>query len=227
MKRYTPSDKTRVRRLPKRAHYDAETINAILDSGFICHVGYTIAGQPFVTPTAYWREGDHVYWHGSHASRMLDEAANASVCLTVTHVDGLVVARSAFHHSINYRSVMLFGKPHKVEDESHKLRAMQAFVERMYPGQWEGLRPPTRKEIKATTVLRMEIDEASAKVRTGPPIDDEADYALPIWAGVVPIEHSHAAAEPDARLADGLARPRYLSNLAHIGLRPRKKQSAS
>jgi uncharacterized protein len=220
LKRYTPTDKTRVRRLPKRAHYDVETINSILDSGFICHVGYVIGSQPFVTPTAYWREDDHVYWHGSHASRMLDEAANASVCLTVTHIDGLVVARSAFHHSINYRSVMVFGTPSKVEDESYKAQAMQRFVERMYPGQWETLRPITRKELKATTILHMKIDEASAKVRTGPPVDDEPDYALPIWAGVVPIEHGHATPVPDARLASTVPRPSYLSSLAHLGLKP-------
>jgi len=224
LKRYTPTDKTRIRRLPKRAHYDVETINSILDSGFICHIGYTIGSQPFVTPTAYWREDDQVYWHGSHASRMLDEAANASVCLTVTHIDGLVIARSAFHHSINYRSVMVFGTPSKVEDESYKAQAMQRFVERMYPGQWETLRPITRKELKATTILHMKIDEASAKVRTGPPVDDEEDYALPIWAGVVPIEHGHAAPVPDARLTSGISRPSYLSSLAHIGLASRKSR---
>jgi nitroimidazol reductase NimA-like FMN-containing flavoprotein (pyridoxamine 5'-phosphate oxidase superfamily) len=177
---HRPTQKTRLRRLPKRARYDRASIYRILDAGFVCHVGYTIDGQPFVTPTSYWREDGHVYWHGSHASRMLDRAANRKVCLAVTHLDGLVAARSAFHHSVNYRSVMLFGKPRKVEDAERKLHAMRNFVERIYPGSWESLRPVTRKELRATTVLHMPIDEASAKVRTGGPVDDEADYALPI-----------------------------------------------
>ena len=219
--RYTPTEKTRVKRLPDRARYDAASIHAILDAGFVCHVGYVIRGEPLVTPTAYWREGDHVYWHGSHASRMLGEAAGRSVCLTVTQVDGLVVARSAFHHSINYRSVMLFGKPTPVEDEGQKLAAMQRFVERMYPGQWSGLRPVTRKEIKATSVLHMRIDEASAKIRTGPPKDDADDYALPIWAGVVPIETVHGVPEPDPRLEAGIDRPHYLASLRHLGIGPK------
>lgn len=218
MARYPATEKTRVRRLPKRAHYDAQTIHAILDAGFICHVGYTIAGQPFVTPTAYWREGDHVYWHGSHASRMLDRAAKRKVCLTVTHVDGLVLARSAFHHSINYRSVMLFGTPREVDDEDHKRRAMRTFVERMYPGSWDALRPVTRKEFRATTVLAMPIEEASAKIRSGGPVDDAADYALPVWAGVVPVRLSHGAPLPDARLAVTVAAPAHVLDLSHAGL---------
>lgn len=218
MKRYPATETSRVRRLPKRARYDAPTIHAILDAGFICHVGYMIAGQPFVTPTAYWRERDHVYWHGSHASRMLERAANRRVCLTVTHVDGLVLARSAFHHSINYRSVMLFGRPRKVENEEHKQRAMRNFVERMYPGSWDGLRPVTHREFKATTVLHMPIEEASAKIRTGGPLDDTADYAMPIWAGVVPLHVSHGAPQPDPRLAPGLAAPAHVLDLSHLGL---------
>lgn len=209
-----------MRRLPKRARYDVKTVYSILDAGFICHVGYVIDGQPFVTPTAYWREGDHIYWHGSHASRMLNQAANHKVCLTVTHLDGLVAARSGFHHSINYRSVMMFGKPHKVEDEPHKLRAMENFVERIYPGRWPELRPATRKELRATTVLYMPIKEAVAKVRTGGPIDDEEDYQLSIWAGVVPIQVSHGAPLPDARLLAGIAAPGQVREFAHLGIRP-------
>ena len=222
---YTPSEKSRVRRLPDRARYDAATIHSILDAGFVCHVGYVIRGEPLVTPTAYWREGDHVYWHGSHASRMLGEAAGHSVCLTVTHVDGLVIARSAFHHSLNYRSVMLFGRPARVEEEADKLAAMQRFVERMYPGQWSGLRPLTRNELRATTVLHMKIDEASAKIRTGPPKDDEDDYALPIWAGVVPIERVHGVPQPDPRLKAGIDAPDYLASLRHLGFGPRASGS--
>jgi nitroimidazol reductase NimA-like FMN-containing flavoprotein (pyridoxamine 5'-phosphate oxidase superfamily) len=218
--RYTPTEKSRARRLPDRARYDAATIYSILDAGFVCHVGYVIRGEPLVTPTAYWREGDHVYWHGSHASRMLGEAAGHSVCLTVTHVDGLVVARSAFHHSLNYRSVMLFGRPARVEDEADKLGAMQRFVERMYPGQWSGLRPVTNKEMKATTVLHMKIDEASAKIRSGLPKDDPDDYALPIWAGVVPIERVHGVPQPDPRLEAGIDPPDYLASLRHLGMSP-------
>lgn len=220
MKNFPRTEKTRVRRLPKRAHYDVETVYSILDAGFICHVGYVVGGQPFVTPTAYWREGDHVYWHGSRASRMPAKAANHNVCLTVTHLDGLVVARSGFHHSINYRSVMIFGKPHQVEDEAHKLRAMENFVERIYPGRWKELRPVTRKELKATTVLYMPIKEASAKVRTGGPIDDEKDYRLPIWVGVIPFQVSNSTPLPDSRLLAGVMTPNHALNFCHLGIRP-------
>lgn len=157
--------------------------------------------------------------HGSHASRALERAVNAKVCLTVTHVDGLVIARAAFHHSMNYCSVMIFGTPLKLEEDAHKARAMERFVERMYPGQWEGLRPVTRNELKATTVLYMKIEEASAKLRTGPPKDDSDDYALPIWAGVVPLDALHRAPVADPRLASGLAIPGYLANLTHLGLK--------
>jgi uncharacterized protein len=179
-----PSERMRVKRLPGRGRYDTETVYQILDAGFVCHIGYVIDGQPFVTPTSYWRHGDRVYWHGSHASRMLEKVVDAPVCLTVTHVDGLVLARSGFHHSINYRSVMLLGRARKVEGDAHKLRAMEDFIERMYPGRWPELRAVTREELLATDVVTMPIEEASAKIRTGPPIDDEDDYALPIWAGV-------------------------------------------
>jgi nitroimidazol reductase NimA-like FMN-containing flavoprotein (pyridoxamine 5'-phosphate oxidase superfamily) len=219
LKKFRPTEKTRIRRLPDRAHYDTDTVYAILDSAFVCHLGYVIEGQPYVTPTAYWREGDHVYWHGSHASRALDRSANTKVCLTVTQLDALVIARAAFHHSMNYRSAMIFGTPAKVEDEAHKARAMERFVERMYPGQWKRLRPITRNELKATSVLYMKIEEASAKIRTGPPKDDTDDYALPIWAGVVPVEVTRRAPVADPRLAPGVAIPEYLGDLSHLGFK--------
>jgi nitroimidazol reductase NimA-like FMN-containing flavoprotein (pyridoxamine 5'-phosphate oxidase superfamily) len=217
---FVPSARSKVKRLPKRGHYDRATVYAILDAGFICHVGYAIDGQPYVTPTAYWREGNAVYWHGSTASRMLRTLeTGADCCLTVTHLDGLVLARSAFHHSLNYRSVMLFGKARKVADAEEKLTKLEAFVERLYPGRWQELRPVNVKELKATTVLGMHIDEASAKVRTGPPVDDEPDYALPVWAGVIPVHSVAAAPVDDERLAKGVKLQAALADLNHLGLR--------
>lgn len=182
-----PSERTRLRRVHERGRYDRETIADILDAGALCHVGYVIDGQPYVTPTFHWREGDHVYWHGSSASRALRSSEDSNVCLTVTHMDGLVLARSAFHHSANYRSVMVLGKARKLNDRAQKLAAMRAFVEKLYPGRWDELRPVTEQEIKATNILYMPLDEASAKVRTGGPVDDEPDYDLPIWAGQLPL----------------------------------------
>jgi nitroimidazol reductase NimA-like FMN-containing flavoprotein (pyridoxamine 5'-phosphate oxidase superfamily) len=219
VKSFAPTARSRVRRRPKRGHYDRETVYAVLDAGFVCHVGYAIGGQPYVTPTCYWREGDAVYWHGSAASRMLRHLEKgAECCLTVTHVDALVLARSGFNHSINYRSAMLFGRAHKVENSADKLAKLEAFVERMFPGRWRGLRPVTKRELEATTVLGMPIGEASAKIRSGPPHDDEEDYALPIWAGLVPVRQVAGAPADDGRLAAGSARPRNLLDLTHIGL---------
>ena len=219
---FVPSARSKVKRLPKRGHYDRATIDAILDAGFICHVGYAIDGQPYVTPTAYWREGDAVYWHGSSASRMLRVLeTGADCCLTVTHLDGLVLARSAFHHSLNYRSAMLFGKPYKVERAADKLAKLEAFVEHLYPGRWRELRPVTAKELKATTILGMRIDEASAKLRTGGPIDDEPDYALPVWAGVIPVHSVTGNAVDDARLLQGVRMQASLSDLSRLGLTQR------
>jgi nitroimidazol reductase NimA-like FMN-containing flavoprotein (pyridoxamine 5'-phosphate oxidase superfamily) len=215
--RRTPRSK--LKRLPKRGRYDFGTVAAILDAGFLCYVGYVVDGAPLVTPTAYWREGSRVYWHGSHASRMLDTAAGgAQVCLTVAHVEALVMARSAFHFSINYRSVMLMGTANVVADPADKKAALKAFVNRMSPGRWDALRAVTAKELKATTVLWMEIDEGSAKVRTGPPLDDEADYALPIWAGIVPIRMVAGKPVDDPRLAPTISPPRELAHLEHLGL---------
>ena len=219
---FVPSARSKVKRLPKRGHYDRATVYAVLDAGFICHVGYAIDGQPYVTPTAYWREGDAVYWHGSSASRMLRTLeTGADCCLTVTHLDGLVLARSAFHHSLNFRSAMLFGKAHKIEDAAQKMARLEAFVERLYPGRWDELRPVNAKELKAATVLGMHIDEASAKIRSGGPVDDEADYALPIWAGVIPVRSATAAAEGDGRLLKAAKMQAALGDLSHLGLKPR------
>ncbi|MFN0159733.1 MAG: pyridoxamine 5'-phosphate oxidase family protein [Burkholderiales bacterium] len=205
---FKPTPRTRVRRLNQRARYDRESVHAILDAGFLCHVGYVIDGQPFVTPTAYWRERDTVYWHGSSKSRALMAVeAGAPVCITVSMLDGLVVARSGFHKSVNYRSVMAFGKPHKITDPAEKLAKMEAFVERVYPGRWQELRPVTRQELKATTILGLDLEEVVAKVRTGGPVDDEPDYALPIWAGVIPIRQVLGKPVDDTRLAPGAGKP--------------------
>jgi len=219
---FVPSARSKVKRLPTRGHYDRATVYAILDAGFICHVGYAIGGQPYVTPTAYWREGDAVYWHGSSASRMLRALeTGADCCLTVTHLDGLVLARSAFHHSLNFRSVMLFGTPYKVKGAADKLAKLEAFVERLYPGRWRELRPVNAEELKVTTVLGMHIDEASAKLRTGGPVDDETDYALPTWAGVIPVRSVAVTAVDDERLLKGVKMQASLADLSHLGLTKR------
>jgi nitroimidazol reductase NimA-like FMN-containing flavoprotein (pyridoxamine 5'-phosphate oxidase superfamily) len=201
---FKPTARTKVRRLPKRGHYDRDTVYAILDAGFVCHLGYVIDGQPYATPTAYWREGDAVYWHGSSKSKMLLALEkNPNICLTVSHFDGLVVARSGFHMSVNYRAAMVFGKPYKVEDPAEKLAKMEKFVERLYPGHWKNLRPVNKQELKAMSVFGLHLDEAVAKVRTGGPIDEPEDYRLPIWAGVVPVRQVLGAPEDDGRLAPG------------------------
>ena len=219
-----PSDRIRVRRLPKRARYDWESIRAILDAAFLCHVGYVIDRQPFVTPTCYWRYDKQVLLHGSFASRMLNSLEKGiDVCVTVSIVDGLVLARSGFHHSINYRAAMLFGRAHMLAGDAEKRSAMEAFVERFYPGRWPMLRPLTRKELKATTVLALDIDEASAKIRTGQPIDDEEDYALPIWAGVIPVAAVQLPALRDPRLEPAVREPAQLADLSHLGMIPRDR----
>jgi nitroimidazol reductase NimA-like FMN-containing flavoprotein (pyridoxamine 5'-phosphate oxidase superfamily) len=209
---YPPTKRTRVKRLPKRGHYDRATVHAILDAAVVAHVGYVIGGEPYVTPTAFWRRGERVYWHGSAASRMLETIEGGSpVCFTVSLLDGFVMARSGFHHSINYRAVMVFGLAHKLTDEREKLQALEDFSERLFPGRWAGLRPVSRKEIKATTVLAMDLKECSAKVRTGPPIDDDEDYTLPIWAGVVPVRLVVGDPIDDERNLPGVGRPDHLN----------------
>ena len=215
MDSFTPTEMTRVKRLGERGKYDRETVYRILDADFICNVGYVVDGQPLVTPTSYWREGDRVYWHGSSASRMLRTLAKGiKACLTVTHVDGLVIARSGFHHSINYRSVMALGVAEQVTDDAHKLQALEAFVERLFPGRWAVLRPVNKQELKATMVLTMPLKEVSAKVRVGPPKDDDEDYALPIWAGVLPLSTAIGAPEPDPKLMPGVVVPEHVRNFA-------------
>jgi hypothetical protein len=213
MNAYAPTARTKVKRLPKRGQYDRETVHAVLDAAFVCHVGYAIDGQPYVTPTAHWRHGERVYWHGSSASRMLRslKPGGVPVCLTVTHIDGLVMARSAFNHSMNYRSVMAFGTAQQVVEPEHKLQALEAFVERLFPGRWAELRPVTAQELKATTVLWLDLGEVSAKVRSGPPHDDEADLDWLCWAGVVPIGLTRGLPIPDAHVTPGAGLPAYLA----------------
>ena len=192
-----PSARTRVRRVHERAAYDRDTLYAVLDAGMLCHVGYMFDGYPVVTPTLYWREGDAIYWHGSSASRALRASQDLEVCLTVTHLDGLVLARSAFHHSANYRSAMLFGTARLVTGDEEKLARLKAMMEGLYPDRWDSLRSVSAQELKATRILWMAIDEASVKIRAGDPVDDEEDMGDDVWAGVVPFRLSFDPAIPD------------------------------
>jgi nitroimidazol reductase NimA-like FMN-containing flavoprotein (pyridoxamine 5'-phosphate oxidase superfamily) len=203
-----PTARTTLRRLPQRGVFDRAAVNAILDEGLVCHVGFAVEGQPYVIPTTYARLGDRLALHGSAASRMLRTlSAGVPVCVTVTLLDGLVLARSAFHHSMNYRSVMVLGTAVEVVDRMEKEAALEAIVEHVMRGRSAQVRPPTPLELKGTTVLSLPIEEASAKVRSGPPIDDEEDYALPGWAGVLPLALVPGAPLPDPRLAPGTAAP--------------------
>jgi nitroimidazol reductase NimA-like FMN-containing flavoprotein (pyridoxamine 5'-phosphate oxidase superfamily) len=214
-KQDSPTDRTRVRRMHERGAYERATIHAILDAGMLCHVGYVIDGEPYVTPTAHWRDGDYVYWHGSSASRMLRaQSAGVAVCVTVSLLDGLVLARSGFHHSMNYRSVMAFGVAELVSETGAKLHALKMFVERLVPGRWAEIREPSAQELKATTILRLRLDEASAKLRVGPPKDDEADYALPVWAGVLPLSLTAGPPLADPRLPPDTPVPDALADFA-------------
>jgi nitroimidazol reductase NimA-like FMN-containing flavoprotein (pyridoxamine 5'-phosphate oxidase superfamily) len=204
------TEATTVKRLPARASYERDEAYAILDEGLIAHVGIAVEGQPFVIPMAYGRDGDRLLLHGSVASRLLRTLdAGARVCVTVTLLDGLVLARSQFHHSMNYRSVVLLGTATEVDDPAEKRAAFRALVEHVAPGRYAAVRPPTDDEVTGTLVLRLPIDEGSAKVRTGPPIDDEADYGLPVWAGVIPLALRTGAPIPDPRLDPEQATPRY------------------
>ncbi|RUT03409.1 hypothetical protein DSM106972_050480 [Dulcicalothrix desertica PCC 7102] len=208
-----PTQRSQVKRLPQRADYELQTIYNILDEGLICYVGFVVNNQPFVIPTAYGRINDKLYIHGSPASRMLRSLVGAiEVCVTVTLLDGLVLARSAFHHSMNYRSVVIFGKAEIVGAESEKLEALQAFTEHVVPGRWNEVRQPTRQELQGTLVLSLPITEASAKVRTGAPNDDEADYNLPVWAGVLPLQLDVGKAVADSRLPENIEMPAYVKN---------------
>jgi nitroimidazol reductase NimA-like FMN-containing flavoprotein (pyridoxamine 5'-phosphate oxidase superfamily) len=215
MDAYAPTARSKIRRLPKRAHYDRDTVHAVLDASLFCHIGYVIDGQPYVTPTGYWRVEDRLYWHGSSASRMLRaQSSGLPVCFTVTILDGLVLARSGFHHSVNYRSVMAFGQAAKIEDNDEKRAALNAYIDRFLPRRNEELRSIDGQELKATTVLGMTIEEAVAKIRTGPPIDDEPDYALPVWAGVVPIRQVFGDPVADPRLKERTPIPLHVQTLA-------------
>ena len=213
MSQFQPTERTQVKRLPKRSRYDTETVYQILDKGFVCHVGFAVDGQPYVLPTNYGRSDDTLYLHGSSASRMLKTlSAGVPVCVTVTHVDGLVLARSAFHHSVNYSSVVILGTARLVDDAAEKMEALRCFTEHVMKGRWEDVRQPTEQELKATTVLALPLEEVSAKVRTGGPLDDEPDYALPVWAGVLPLEIVARTPEPDALRKNDPPLPGYLKN---------------
>jgi nitroimidazol reductase NimA-like FMN-containing flavoprotein (pyridoxamine 5'-phosphate oxidase superfamily) len=201
-----PSPRTRVRRMPARADYERETIEAILDEAMVAHLGFSVDGWPYVIPTLHARVGEQVYFHGSSASRTVRAlAAGAQMCLTVTLLDGLVLARSAVHHSVNYRSVVVLGKARAIERPTEKMAAIEAFTEQLIPGRWEEVRNPTVKELKAIQVLALPLSEASAKLRVGPPVDDDEDYALDIWAGVIPLSTVAGEPTPDERLSDGIA----------------------
>lgn len=201
---FARTPRTRIRRHPERAHYDRDTVFAILDSALMCHIGYVIDGLPYVSPTLFWREGERLYWHGSSASRMLRaQAQGIPVCVTVAHMDGLVLARSAFRHSMNYRAVMVFGTAHIVTDPKEKEAGFNAFIERVYPGRTGIMRAINAQELKATSLIGMEIDEASAKIRSGGPLDLEDDYGADCWAGTIPVSQVLGA-----RLPDPIAPPR-------------------
>ena len=218
---YTPTPRTRVVREPHRGVYNRATAYQILDEGLICHVGFVIDGQPFVIPTGYGRKEDSLYIHGSAASRMLrnlDEGIR--VCVTVTLLDGLVLARSIFNHSMNYRSVVILGKATLVDDPHEKLAALRTLSEHILPGRWDDSRQPNERELKATSVLRVPIEEFSAKVRQGPAIDDEEDYAFPTWAGVLPLSLEAGLPVPDKSLSPAQVLPRYLSTYSRTSAIP-------
>jgi len=214
----TPTPRTRVLREPQRGVYDRDAVNQILDEAFLCHVGFVVDGQPFVIPTSYGRDGDVLYIHGSAASRMLRNLEQGiPVCITVTLVDGLVLARAVFNHSMNYRSVVILGTATLVDDPAEKLAALRAISEHILPQRWDDSRQPNEKELKATSVLRLPISEFSAKVRIGPPVDDDEDYSFPTWAGVIPLEMNSGTPIRDERSEQEL--PAYLKNYS------RKKKS--
>jgi len=215
---YPVTPRNRVKRMHERGSYDRAAVHAILDAAMLCHVAYVIDGQPYATPTLFWRRGDTLYWHGSSASRMLRHLkAGTPACLTVAHLDGLVLARSGFNHSANYRSAMCFGTARLVEDEAEKIEAMRDVVDRFYPERSALLRPITPQEAKATTVIAMVIDDAAAKVRAKGVGDDEADFALPIWAGVIPVATVLGEVQVCHRLVEGVDRPETLSIFSEGG----------
>ena len=212
MSEFTKTERNRVKRIPERGHYDRETIYHILDEALICHVGFVQKGQPFVIPINFARVDDTIILHGAKASRLLKHIqAGQPVCVEATIIDGLVLARSVFHHSINYRSVVLFGRGRLIEDEQEKLTALKAVTEHLIPGRWQEARLPNRKELNATSVVSIGIEDASAKIRVGPPADDEEDYALPVWAGLLPLHQSPLAPVQDEAQSKGISLPDYVA----------------
>ena len=212
---FKPTGRTRVRRIAQRGVYDRQVIYSILDEALICHVGFVDGGHPFVLPTIQVRVDDRLYLHGSKGSRMLERiTSGAGACVTVTLVDGLVLARSAFHHSMNYRSVVILARGVEIVDSGDKSRILDALVEHTVPGRLRDARPPSRKELDATKVVALPIDEASAKIRTGPPVDDESDYALPVWAGVIPLLDVAGTPLPDPKLSGNIDVPAYVTGYA-------------
>lgn len=223
-----PTARTRVVREAHRGVYDRETAYRILDEGFLCHVGFVVDGQPFVIPTSYGRHGDCLYLHGSAASRMLRQIKEGvPVCVTVTLLDGLVLARSVFNHSMNYRSVVVLGKATLVEDQQEKLEALHYLSEHIIRGRWADARQPNERELKQTSVLRVPIEEFSSKVRTGPAIDDEEDYSFPVWAGVVPLEMKAGAPIDDERMLAGQEVPAYARSYSRKSAAPSAKLAGS
>jgi hypothetical protein len=212
--------RTEFRRLAARGSHELETINAILDAGFLAHVGFCVDNQPYVIPTLYGRDGEKLYLHGSAASRMLGRLETGILgCIAVTLVDGLVLARSAFHHSMNYRSVVAFGTAHRIDEPALKTRALRIISEHLIAGRWNDVRNPSKKELKATAVLEFSIEEASAKIRTGPPLDDEEDYSLPVWAGIIPVSLEARPPIPDSRLKGDIEVPQYVLRSRHHNAR--------
>lgn len=221
---FTRTEKNNIKRLPKRGYYDRETIYGILDEALICHVGFVENGQPFVIPINFARVDDTIILHGAKASRLLKHIeAGHPVCLEATIVDGLVLARSVFHHSMNYRSVVLFGTGRLILDEQEKLAALEAVTEHLIPGRWQEARLPNRKELNATSVVSIRIDEASAKVRLGPPVDEEEDYGLPVWAGVLPLQEAPLLPVRDELQSEDVALPEYVEQYS----RKRVKMNAA
>ncbi|MEQ8242627.1 pyridoxamine 5'-phosphate oxidase family protein [Fulvivirga sp.] len=210
---YRIDQRNKVKRVPERGHYDKSTVFEILDAGKICHASFVVDNQPFVIPTIYGRDGDCLYLHGATTSRLIKQLeTGVQISLAVTHLDGLVLARSAFHHSMNYRSVVIFGTA-KLVMEDNKMQALKVISDQLVPGRWEESRQPNAKELKATAVLEIKIDQASAKIRTGGPKDDKEDYDLDIWAGVVPMQTTYQAIIPDIELKNGIAIPKSVINL--------------
>ena len=209
---YTKTDRNSIKRLPKRGHYDRQTIYQILDEALICHVGFMVDGQPYVIPTNFARIDDTIVLHGAKASRLLKHVeAGHPVCIEATIVDGLVLARAVFHHSLNYRSVVVFGTGRLVTDAREKLRALEAVTEHLIPGRWQEARLPNQKELNATSVVSIRMDEASAKVRVGPPVDEEEDYTLPVWAGVLPLHETPLAPLRDELQPEEVPLPEYVA----------------